>query len=67
MRQYQKPNVYTDEEYDKIQMQEWLFDSHYWVEMNRTFVCKWCGRPTTTTLSGDAVLCKNNPELLKDI
>ena len=65
MREYQKPRVETEEGFEKHQMQEWLADSHYWVNENDTFHCKWCGRLTTTSLEFDAKLCPKNPELLK--
>ena len=65
MREYQKPYIQSKEEHEEIQLQEWLSDSHYWVKKYETYVCKWCGKTTTTNLSGDATLCKENPVIKK--
>lgn len=55
----------SDEEYNEMQMKEWLAGSHFWVEQNNTFVCKWCGVLTTTSLDMDAHLCRKNPAIIK--
>lgn len=65
MREYKKQTEISPEEHDDTQMKKWLADSHYWIQENGTYHCKWCGRGTTTTLSGDAFLCKENPEIIK--
>ena len=66
MREYIKQEQLTPDEHDKLQLQEWLANSHYWIEKHQTYICKWCGISTTTTcLEGDAHLCKENPIIKK--
>mgnify|MGYP001575530569 CR=1 FL=1 len=65
MKEYQSPTIRTEAEFDELQLQDWLADSHYWIVQNQTYVCKWCGKITTTVLQWDAHLCMKNPEIIK--
>ena len=65
MREYKSQRVQSKEEFETTQIQEWLADSHYWINEHQTFHCKWCGKLTTTVLQGDAFLCLKNPEIIK--
>lgn len=65
MREYKSQKQETKEEHEDNQIKTWLADSHFWVEDYGTFICKWCKRPTTASLDGDATLCLKNPEIEK--
>lgn len=61
MKKYQPPIKESEEEYEDIQLKEWIAESHFWVKRYGTFICKWCNKITTTSLSGDAILYLEKP------
>jgi len=55
-------------ESDKMQLSEWAWNSHYWIETYKGYYeCKYCGRTWTSEmpLTDDTKLCEKNPILKK--
>ena len=48
------------------QLNNWIFDSHYWIDENNISICKWCGKIMPNTCLTKIGLCLKNPEIIKE-
>lgn len=63
-----KPYLYSEDDEEKFQLAEWIWNSHWWVEDPAGYyVCKWCGRHHTSTMPifSTDTLCLENPAIKK--
>lgn len=61
-----EPYLMTEDQKEKMDMANWIWNSHFWVEEPRGyFQCKWCSRNHTSTMpiSADDHLCIENPKV----
>lgn len=57
----------TEEQKEKMNWDNWVWNSHKWIEKERGYyTCDFCGNMTTNLMSlGSVGLCKKNPEIIK--
>jgi hypothetical protein len=56
--------IFTDEEEKDINLANWAWDSHSWIEYYPGYYkCEWCGLLCTslTPITKDYPICKSNP------
>lgn len=53
-------------ERETMELNQWVWDSHYWVEINHGYYsCKYCksGWTSTMPIGNEVALCEENPKL----
>lgn len=61
-----KPVIISEENKEAIEISEWAWNSHYWIESAPGYVkCKWCGADHTSEQPIDIEypLCLKNPSV----
>ena len=62
------PFVLSKESQENMELAEWIWQSHYWIEFRSGYYeCKWCHKTHTSSMgiSKDAPLCEKNPAVIK--
>jgi len=57
----------TEEQREKMVWEDWVFDSHKWIETYQGYYqCEFCGTSRTNAMGTEGItLCKENPFIKK--